>query len=807
MSLTTSKHIDYAIPAKAHTPMYLMHKWWARKPYNVVSEHIQACSQPNEIVLDPFAGSGVTAIEAIKTGRKAIAIDLDPIASFITRMTAIPVDINKIKETYEILRKEVRSQILRYYISTCSKCGNKAIIICSIWKTGNEFPNEIRLYCRYCKKYIHKKPDISDIKRIKAINRQQIPFWYPDSILYYKNGRPFMKKEKTEKLSELFTKRNLICLSILLNEIEKIPDPLMRDLFKFRFTSMVHLGSRLTPVRPTRPYSSFWGAAHSYWVPNTFMESNIWTLYKSAIKGRQGLIVGKEDANMQIKYYKEAIDFEDLNNNSNIQVLTKNVLDLTQNIPPNSIDYVFTDPPYGGSIQYFELSLLWCSWLRLNLDFNGEITINRNQEKNFEYYHKMLRASFEQIYQVLKPDRYVTVTFHNTDIKIYNSILKAVVLAGFDLEKIVYQPPARPSAKMLLQPYGSAVGDYYIHFHKPLSERGELTAAEVDKSKYERIVLETVKRVIAERGEPTPYSIIINSYPIIYDELKKNGYLLSAPESIDDVLNNALGEELVLIPVKNVKSKTIGKLWWFKEPSKIPYIERVPLRERIEVAVVDVLNRLIMASFDDILREIFLKFPNSLTPETESIRSIIMEYGERTKDGRWRLKSIVQQREKQHNEIIEMLCNLGEGLKYQVYGDTPNRRKPLSFPIPKPNLDRVKEIDVLWYRDDKIEYSFEVESTTGITEAIIRGANIPYSVKRFIIIPDEREGILAHKIEEPALRDRIVEDGWKFVFFDDFFAFSYKSKHRKSIQPSDIDALSKTPKVRFSKNRSINDFL
>jgi DNA modification methylase len=69
-------HIDHAISPQAHTPMYLMHKFWARKPHNVVGEYIEHYSKKGDIVLDPFVGSGVTAIEALKRGRKAIAIDL-----------------------------------------------------------------------------------------------------------------------------------------------------------------------------------------------------------------------------------------------------------------------------------------------------------------------------------------------------------------------------------------------------------------------------------------------------------------------------------------------------------------------------------------------------------------------------------------------------------------------------------------------------------------------------------------------------------------------------------------------------------
>src|SRR3989344_9530353 len=98
------EHIDYALVAKGHTPMYVMHKYWARKPHNVVGEYIKNYSKEGDIVLDPFVGSGVTDLEALKYNRKAVAIDLDPISTFITRNTAKHIDLNKIKSIFDDLR-------------------------------------------------------------------------------------------------------------------------------------------------------------------------------------------------------------------------------------------------------------------------------------------------------------------------------------------------------------------------------------------------------------------------------------------------------------------------------------------------------------------------------------------------------------------------------------------------------------------------------------------------------------------------------------------------------------------------------
>lgn len=105
------RHINYAIVPKAHTPLYMMHKYWARKPHNVVAEYIKRYSEKGEIVLDPFVGSGVTAVEALEAGRKAVALDLNPLSFFITWNTLFPVDINKLKKAFKEIEANVKGKI------------------------------------------------------------------------------------------------------------------------------------------------------------------------------------------------------------------------------------------------------------------------------------------------------------------------------------------------------------------------------------------------------------------------------------------------------------------------------------------------------------------------------------------------------------------------------------------------------------------------------------------------------------------------------------------------------------------------
>jgi len=836
-------HIDHAISPQAHTPMYLMHKYWARKPHNVVGEYIEHYSKKGEIVLDPFVGSGVTAIEALKRGRKAVVIDLDPIATFITRMTLKPINLKKFEEAFRKIENEVRKDIEKLYTTTCPNCGQECLEAYVIWsdmvrcetcnervvmakavKKGRSFLCssghslnlnnvidteliEIGCECEVCLKkskkrvrFISKKlseSDTQDKERLKKIAQQPIPYWYPKDVrLFYHNGKPFKKKEANNSVEDLFDRRSLIAHSIVYHEIERIEDEEIRDMMKFVFSSNLHNVSKLNVVHHLRlrigVHPSRGWVMHSYWVPYLRVELPFWFYFKERF---QHIVEGKRESNKIIPYYKEAKTFNDLKKDSNIYISTQSALRLSEavKIPKESVQYVFTDPPYGGSIQYMELSAIWASWLkgekkdsRFDLKFDEEITINENQKKNFDYYHKMLKASFEQIFSVLESGRWLTVTFHNTDIKIYNSIIKAVVLAGFDLEKIIYQSPAVVSPKALLQPYGSAIGDYYIRFRKPEKKQELLSESEIDRERYERIIANTVKHIIAERREPVTYSIIINSYPTIFEELRRNGYKFSAPEGIEEVLRKYLNKEFILVNIKDEKGKVIGKKWWLKEGL---FLDRASLSERVEGSIVDVLNRRIVVSFDDILEEIFTKFQNALTPDTQSIKAILEEYAEKT-NGKWQLKKEMRLRQTQHNQIIQILVELGKKAGFEVYADIPNYKEKLDLPLSKEKTDRIREIDVLWLKNGEIFYEFEVENTTGISDAIIRGSNIPsVNVKRFIVIPEERHKLLLMKVAEPILKETIEQYKWNFIFYDALISFYNENRKRKTMEANEIDEL------------------
>lgn len=817
MSSKIMDHIDSALVPKTHTSMYLMHKYWARKPHNVVSKYIETYSKKGEIVLDPFCGSGVTAIESLRLARKAIAVDLDPIAIFITRMTAMPIDIEEFKRAFNIIKKNVEDKILSFYKTTCRRCKNQVIATHFIWEVNennSELPTKVWYNCSSCSnkgnKYQREPINEDDLRILREVEDTKIPYWYPHNELIW-NTR--INVHKGMKVSDLFTKRALIGLSILYNEIEKIEDENSKEMMRFVFSSALPQASKLVfvierrgretgEVKRTQEVGSW--ATRGYWIPPKHFEINLWNCFKNRFKK---VLKGKENSNELIKSFDETRKFDDLKDNKNILMRTANVLELADFIPQNSVDYIFTDPPYGDSIPYLELDYMWSSWLKFDVDFGAEIVISDSPErnKNLELYEKMLNAAFEQVYRVLKPGRYMTVTFHNTDMRIWNCIIKAVILSGFSLEKILYQPPARTSAKGLLHPYTSAIGDYYIRFFKPTESKKFVAESELDKEKYERIVIETARKLIAERGEPIPYQYILNG---VIPELEKHGVLLRGDKDIGEIMKEHVNDEFVLIAVKNGKGKVTGHTWWLKNPSSVPFLEEIPLDERVEKAVIHVLDRKITASFDDVLQEILVSFPNALTPDAQSIKEFLDEYGKKTRNGRWRLKITPEQMASQHTEIIYYLAKIGKKLGFKVWigqreqgnlfgnkklSDLCDESSPTIRVTLSENLEKIKQIDVLWYRDGEVKYEFEVENTTEITEAIVRGSHIlTKDAKKFIVIPRERQNFLHRKLQEPIFLQIHEIAEWSFIFYDDV-----KNLHqKKGVTVTDI---SKTKRKLKSK--------
>src|SRR5437867_12112271 len=279
-------------------------------------------------------------------------------------------------------------------------------------------------------------------------------------------------------------------------------------------------------------------------------------------------------------------------------------------------------------------------------DRGAQIVRNERQKKPFEVYHALLNNGFQGFYRVLRSERYLTLTFHNPTFKVRNATVRGGVEAGFDYEHIHHQPLGQVSAKAMLQPFGSAQGDFYLRFAKtgrPVRQMEEIT-----EERFRRIVIETCREVIASRAEPTPYTILINQVDPV---LAKRGLFGTLQTGLDvkTVLEESVGTEFELVDAK--LGGATGKLWWFADKTFAARLEAVPLTERVEETVFRCLHEKGRVTFTEVWEIVAREFPNSLTSDSTSISEALTLYGRKVAGGAWMLKEEIRVR-LSHSELI-----------------------------------------------------------------------------------------------------------------------------------------------------------
>lgn len=351
--------IDYIIPPKKDRARYKMHKYWAGKPWYVVSEYINHYTKEGEMVLDPFCGSGVVGCEALISRRKVVLNDINPVATFIAEnICRSPIDLGKFQEEFEGIKLSVRDVIMDMYKlrESCKVCGNPLYAKHVVrgpatrgeWVVEGRCPNGHDRDGR-----VRRLLSDEEKAEIAKIESQKPPFWFPKDEL--PDGREIMRLKNAgiTRAHELFTGRNLSALSIIHHEIQKITDCDIRELMFLAFSNTVLHVSKLKSEE-LRPMS-----ANSYYCMDDWIEENVWQRFENRVYWHWGVYEGKKETNLLIgDYYREAHDFREMLTDKTFMLLRGPAQNL-HTVPDSSIDYCFTDPPYGGSIQYSELTLLW----------------------------------------------------------------------------------------------------------------------------------------------------------------------------------------------------------------------------------------------------------------------------------------------------------------------------------------------------------------------------------------------------------------------------------------------------------------
>lgn len=267
------------------------------------------------------------------------------------------------------------------------------------------------------KKRYNKKPDYNDLKLIEDIENKKIDAWIPMvEVPFGDNTNQPIRSHGLMYSHHYYTRRNLFVLSKIYEYINQ--SQYSNELLYF-FTAIRMLSSKNTKVQINKYFKN--GQFFSYvtgtlYIPSINIEGNVISSFRNRIKTVSKL-------------------YQKVKNNNKIIVTNQSATQLA-NIPANGVDYIFTDPPFGNNLMYSELNFLWESWLKVYTNNKNEAIMNKSQKKGLNQYQELMEKCFVENYRILKPGRWMTVEFHNSQNSVWNAIQEAILKAGFVIANV-----------------------------------------------------------------------------------------------------------------------------------------------------------------------------------------------------------------------------------------------------------------------------------------------------------------------------------------------------------------------------------
>ncbi|GAP13549.1 DNA methylase [Longilinea arvoryzae] len=258
------------------------------------------------------------------------------------------------------------------------------------------------------KKRFEKKPDLFDLELINKIEDSEISYSIPKDRM--PEGSESRRNDAIglTHVHHYYTRRNLLTISIFIGCVKKYQNLLhLRDAEIWASTGVTEGSSKLNRERISGLPSKLSGTLY---VGSTIRETNAFTFLQRKLG----------------KLFDERI--RKIENNPIILTTQSSSENHSKS---NYLDYIFVDPPFGGNLMYSELNFLWEAWLRVFTNNRSEAIMSKEQHKGLVEYQGLIQKCFDEFLRVLKPGRWMTIEFHNSQNSVWNAIQEALQRAGF----------------------------------------------------------------------------------------------------------------------------------------------------------------------------------------------------------------------------------------------------------------------------------------------------------------------------------------------------------------------------------------
>jgi 16S rRNA G966 N2-methylase RsmD len=451
------------ITAPRTDPIYNCHTYLTKVPIAAIQPLIETFTERGDVVADPFAGSGMTGLAALTLDRRARLSDISELGKHIATGYLTDVAGNDVRNAADHVIEKAREAIGNLYMTKRASDGTKVEMVRTVWSfvyrcpaCGFEMvyfkhldvrghpPKECPSCCGpFARRHWKRSSDVPVQVVVRGANKRQIEQEVSDydrrkirealkdrrrkalpslpidehREMYSRSG---LGKAGMTETGKFFSGRNAIALVELWRAINNLRDDRLRQKLRFAFTAILPRASMRYQWSATRPLNA---QNQTYYIAPVYYEWNVFDLFDRKV-------------NAAIHASQELFGQATLFDAGTIRDVTYEIAsaDQLRHLKDASVDYVFTDPPFGSNIFYSDMNLFQEAWLGKTTDHSSEAVVHTTgKRKNGaeDRYERLLRSAFQEAWRVLKPGKYLSVVFGNSSGRIWGLVQRAFRDAGF----------------------------------------------------------------------------------------------------------------------------------------------------------------------------------------------------------------------------------------------------------------------------------------------------------------------------------------------------------------------------------------
>lgn len=485
---------DEPLKASRTGPLFSAFPYPTKISPEIVALFIASHTNPGDCVFDGFAGSGTTGVAALLCGaptelmrqeakrlglkirwgaRRAVLWELSTLGSFVARTLCNPPDPDEFRREAKRILEDVERDLswlyaardpkgqlgsIRYVVWSdvvvCPSCRKSATLWdgcarrsparinptfrcphCSrrsvtanlqrLTKTAFDELTQQRITAKVRKPvWVYGTTEnrpwsravaASDRSLLARIARTPLPSDTPIAVVPWGDLHRTGYHQGISHLHHFYTRRNLIAFATLWHRVNESP---LRDALRFLLLSYnashATLMTRIVAKKGQKDFAVTSSQAGVLYVSGLPVEKNLF----SGLRRKLITIHAAFTATRRTDH------LVDVHSGSSLET----------DLPDQSVDYVFTDPPFGGNIPYAEVNFINEAWLGQYTDSSKEVTISRTQGKDVGDYEALMAQAFREMRRVLKRKGRATVVFHSASSLVWNALSRAYVEAGLGVE-------------------------------------------------------------------------------------------------------------------------------------------------------------------------------------------------------------------------------------------------------------------------------------------------------------------------------------------------------------------------------------